>query len=117
MVLVSRVPYPLEKGDKLRAYHQIRQLSKNHEVHLCCLSDGSVHPDAKKELLKVAHQVEIINLPKWRIALNLFFGLFGDLPLQVNYFFQRQAQKKVKAFYKSVKPDHIYCQLIRTSEY
>jgi hypothetical protein len=28
LVLLSRVPYPLEKGDKLRAFHQIKELSR-----------------------------------------------------------------------------------------
>ena len=27
-VLLSRVPYPLEKGDKLRAFNQIKELAK-----------------------------------------------------------------------------------------
>jgi len=26
LILLSRVPFPLEKGDKLRAYHQIKGL-------------------------------------------------------------------------------------------
>ena len=40
-VLLPRIPYPLEKGDKLRAYHQIRQLSKNNEIVLCALNDNA----------------------------------------------------------------------------
>ena len=32
--LLSRVPYPLEKGDKLRAFQQIKGLSAKHEIHL-----------------------------------------------------------------------------------
>ncbi len=38
-VLLSRIPYPLEKGDKLRAFHQIRHLSKDYDIHLCAISD------------------------------------------------------------------------------
>ena len=37
-VLLSRIPWPLEKGDKLRAYNQIKQLAKNNEVILCALN-------------------------------------------------------------------------------
>ncbi|MEY4329839.1 MAG: hypothetical protein RL609_587, partial [Bacteroidota bacterium] len=36
-VTLSRIPYPLEKGDKLRAYHQIQNLIEaGHEVHVFC---------------------------------------------------------------------------------
>ena len=34
LVVLPRFPYPLEKGDKLRAYHQIRILSQRNEVFL-----------------------------------------------------------------------------------
>ncbi|MFM2189881.1 MAG: hypothetical protein RL491_267, partial [Bacteroidota bacterium] len=38
--ITSRFPYPLEKGDKLRAFQQIKQLaSQGHEVHLFAVSD------------------------------------------------------------------------------
>jgi len=47
MVLLSRVPYPLEKGDKLRAYNQIKELAKKHEVVLCCLNDTRQTIDRK----------------------------------------------------------------------
>ena len=44
LVLLSRVPYPLEKGDKLRAYHLMVRLARKHEILLCCLSDGPTDP-------------------------------------------------------------------------
>ncbi|MDX9749580.1 MAG: hypothetical protein RBT71_00670 [Flavobacteriales bacterium] len=44
LVLLSRVPYPLEKGDKLRAYHLIARLARTHQVHLFCLSDAPIDP-------------------------------------------------------------------------
>ena len=34
----SRFPYPINKGDKLRSYYQIKELSKSHEIHLISLS-------------------------------------------------------------------------------
>ncbi len=116
-VLVSRVPYPLEKGDKLRAYHQVRQLSKHHEVHLCCLAEVEPHPEAVSALEKIAHKVSIVPLKKSLIYLRLFRALFSDKPFQVHYFLQEQAKAKIDALIKECAPDHIYCQLIRTAEY
>ena len=37
-VLLPRIPWPLVKGDKLRAFNQIKQLAKNNEVVLCALN-------------------------------------------------------------------------------
>ena len=39
-VLLSRFPYPLDKGDKLRAYYQLRYLAgQGHELCVLALSD------------------------------------------------------------------------------
>lgn len=116
-VLVSRVPWPLEKGDKLRAYHQVREMSKAHEVMLCCLSDQPIHPEAIAHLSTFCAHVEVVKLQKWRIAVRMILGLFSSRPLQVHYFFQRAAARMVESHIQRFAPDHIYCQLIRCSEY
>jgi hypothetical protein len=85
-VLLSRVPFPLEKGDKLRAYHQIRLLAKKHEVYLFCLSDSNVSDEAKQELSSIVHHLEIVQLSKFLIGINLLKGLFSTKPFQVHYF-------------------------------
>ncbi len=116
-MLVSRVPWPLEKGDKLRAYHQLKELSKSNEVFLCCLSDSKIHHDSLNELKQITPHVQIIQLNKLLIGWQLFLGLFGKKPFQVHYFFQSHAKKKIINAIRNFQPEHIYCQLIRTSEY
>lgn len=116
-MLVSRVPWPLEKGDKLRAYYQLKELSKRNEVFLCCLSDGKTHPDAILELQKYCVHLKIIRLNRFLIVLRLIVSLFGKKPFQVNYFYQSWALRKIHRTITSFHPDHIFCQLVRTSEY
>jgi len=36
-IVLSRFPYPLNKGDKLRAFHQIIFLAKQNDIFLYCL--------------------------------------------------------------------------------
>lgn len=117
VVLLSRIPYPLEKGDKLRAYHQLKQLHKNHEIILCCLNDNNNSDVPRDELKSICNELHVFNLSKFKIALNLFFALFSSRPFQVAYFYQRSVHKRIKALINKHQPDHIYCQLIRTTEY
>ena len=118
MVLLSRVPYPLDKGDKLRAYHQIKWLSKHHDIYLCCLNDsGEVTTDTISHLKTICKELEIINIPRNKIFLNLFTGFFSNKPFQVKYFYHRFAQNRINEIIDAFQPDHIYCQLIRTAEY
>jgi sugar transferase (PEP-CTERM/EpsH1 system associated) len=117
-VLLSRFPYPLEKGDKLRAFHQIKELSKKHEIILCALTDVNVDKESIVILSKYCKAIEIIRLPKWKIFWNLLFQLlFTNKSLQVAYFYNKKAQKKIDGLLEKHKPDHIYCQLIRVADY
>ena len=96
-VLLSRVPYPLEKGDKLRAFHQLKELSKRHEIYLCAISAGKVDPEALDKIRPYCKELKIIRLNKLSILLNLIHGLFfTNLPLQIAYFFKKGAKKEVQ---------------------
>lgn len=117
LMIISRVPWPLDKGDKLRAYHQAKELAKNHEVFLCCLSDRTPDTEALAELQKIVQHVKIIRLNKVGIAFRLFTALFSTKPFQVHYFYQNHARKKIDRLISAFEPDHLYCQMIRTSEY
>ena len=116
-VLLSRVPYPLEKGDKLRAYHLVERLARRHEVHLCCLSDQPIDPRHVDHLRGICHHIQVIEIPRWRILLKLAAATFTRMPFQVAYFHHRFAQRQVDEAIERFKPDHVLCQLVRTTEY
>jgi len=116
-VILSRFPFPLEKGDKLRAYHQIKHLSKDHDIILCCLSDKKIKPEWKEELNKYCQELHVFELKKPLIYWNTFKQLFTGNPYQVGYFYQHRVRKKIDSIIDRTKPAHIYCQLIRTAEY
>ncbi len=116
-VLLSRFPYPLEKGDKLRAFHQIRTLSRNHKIYLCCLSDIKVDPAHIKELESYCEEIRVIRLNKLKILWRLFLGVFSGKPFQFHYFYDHSAKREIENYIESALPAHIYCQLIRTASY
>ncbi len=116
-VILSRVPYPLEKGDKLRAFNQIKELSKKHQIVLFALNDTKMDDKAVAELKKYCVGISIMSFSKLTVFYNLVRAFFNGKPLQVGYFYFDKAQKKVDELIAKHKPDHIYCQLIRTTEY
>lgn len=116
-VLLSRFPYPLEKGDKLRAFNQIKILAKNHEIHLCALNDINLKPEYLSAIQPFCKTVHIINLSKFTLAWNIFLAFISGKPLQVGYFYNRSSHRKISRLINEIKPDHIYCQLLRVAEY
>ncbi len=116
-IMLSRVPWPLEKGDKLRAWHQLVELSKTCELSVFCLSDTAVSSEAIEQLRSIAAEVNVFRLRRMVIVWRMFLALFSSRPFQVHYFYQRRAARKAKAAIDRFAPDRIYCQLIRCSEY
>ncbi len=116
-VLLSRIPYPLEKGDKLRAYYQVKQLHQHHTVHLCCLSTGSPSREARATLETIASEITVIPLRKTAMVWSLFSAIFSRRPFQVAYFYQKRAKEQIDAAIMAFAPDHLFCQLIRCTEY
>jgi sugar transferase (PEP-CTERM/EpsH1 system associated) len=117
LFLTSRFPFPLEKGDKLRAYHQIKSLSDTYEVVLCSICRTEIKKEWIEELEQFCSEIHVFRLKKPLLLLNTFLSLFTSKPIQVGFFYQRWINKKIENIVESLVPDLIFCQLIRVSEY
>ena len=118
-VLLPRIPYPLEKGDKLRAFNQIKQLAKRNEIVLCALNDNPKvsEQDAFRALQPYCQSINFIKISKPQILLGLVRAFCKGLPMQCGYFYNRKAAKKIDALIAKHKPDMLFGQLLRVAEY
>ncbi len=119
LVILPRVPYPLEKGDKLRAFYQIKELAKNHEIILCALNHNRKLDKQKafRKLQPYCMSINFIDIPWYVVPFNILKAFFKGLPLQIGYFYSQHAHKQIRRIFNIHHPDHIYCQLVRTAEY
>ena len=118
LVLLSRFPYPLDKGDKLRAYHQLRYLARHHEICLFALTDEEVSAAGYAAVRPLcAGGLHVRRLRRPGIARNMALALLRGLPLQVGYFFDARAQRQLDALVRQFQPDQVYCQLVRMAQY
>ncbi len=115
--LTSRFPYPINKGDKLRAYYQIKELAKTNEIHLIALTEKKIDQKAYSKLKNHCKSITVIKLSPIIIITNLLKTFINNKPFQVNYFYTSKIQKKIDSIINELNPDHIYCQLIRTALY
>ena len=115
--LTSRFPHPINKGDKLRSYYQIKELSKSHEIHLVSLSEKTISKKNILALKKYCKSITIYKMNLFKRIFNLFKTLFNNKPFQVNYFYHSSIQKELNKKISDIKPDYIFCQLIRTAMY
>jgi len=117
LIIVSRFPYPLDKGDKLRSYYQIVELSMNFDITLVALTDFDISKKDEKQVSKYCDSVHIYKLNWFTKTINLFLCLLTKKPFQTGYFYSQKINKRIKELIKVNQYKHIYCQLIRTSEY
>ncbi len=117
LVIAPRFPYPLEKGDKLRLYQQLKQLSSLHEIHLFAISHHVPRTEDLAVLSTFCTSITIHHISRARTIWNMFRGFLLGLPLSVAYFTDTDAIHSVQKMAKVVQPDLVYGQLIRMGEY
>jgi len=117
LFLTSRFPYPLEKGDKLRAYHQIRGLGAKHDVFLASLTDEPVAETSKKALEPYCREIFIQNIPSGPLQFEKMVSWLSGAPAQIAYFKHKAAGAAIDHFYQRIKPDVVICQLLRMAPY
>ena len=114
LVLLPRFPYPLDKGDKLRAYHQIVELAKRHEVYLFALSHKRVPHDDYDHLHTLCTAVDYVRLRWWECAWGVLKAFLTGKPLQLGYWDSARARRAYTRWELQVRPDVVYCQMVRT---
>ena len=114
LIISSRFPYPLEKGDKLRLYHQIRSLSSYFEIKLVALSDESIDKSSYDELYKYCSSICVL---KNNGKLNVLKALLSRDAFQLSYFYSKRNHRRIQEEHDAFNPDIIFYQLFRTSKY
>lgn len=114
LVVLPRFPYPLEKGDKLRAYNQIKYLARNNEVYLFCVSHIPVPEECIEQLKPFCKDICIVRSPRVANYLNVARNFFRAKSLQIGFWDSKLARKQYRQFENNVQPDVIYSQMVRT---
>jgi polysaccharide biosynthesis protein PslH len=66
LFLAHRVPYPPDKGDRIRTFNLLRYLERRARVHLACLADEPVSDEIRLALGRHCERVAILPVGGWR---------------------------------------------------
>lgn len=117
LVFLPRFPYPLNKGDKLRAFNQIKELAKNNDVFLFSLTHKTIKDDYIKELKQYCKQIHVEKLSLFAVLFSLIKSIFSRQPLQVALFTTKKSKRRFQDFFSKTSPDISYFQFVRSAEY
>ena len=114
LVVLPRFPFPLDKGDKLRAYHQIVELSKRHEIYLFCVSHDKVSPEQRAALEPYCREICVVRLRMPVCYTNVLRNWFASKSLQMGYWNTNHSKRACRNFARRIQPDVVYNQMVRT---
>lgn len=114
LFISSRPIYPIVGGDQIRTAQQLNFLTDRYCVDILYLSATNNTENIQKNQPKIRSEYRF-HLPKIVSCLHTFRFLFNYLPLQVNYYYSKKAEKYIKN--NLYKYDAVFCNNIRTAEY
>lgn len=117
LYLAHRIPYPPDKGEKIRAFHQIRYLSMKHRVHVAALIDDPDDRRHAETLARYCASVDVVYRSRGLANVAAAAALLTDRPLSVASFFSRALSEKVRRRLGSETIDRIFVYSCAMAEY
>ena len=102
LFLSHRIPYPPNKGDKIRSFNEIKYLAQKHDIHLLAFYDDPGEAQYKAELQRYCRTVTLIRMSRWKQSLRAGYAMLRGLPWSLGYFSdanmkKAEAEKRAKA--------------------
>ena len=118
LFLTSRLPYPPHRGDKLKIYNLIKQMSRRgHEITLISFIADKKEEEGVKFLLEFCADIKTILLHPITSWCKCLLGIFSILPFQVLYFASMKMRRLISRELASQQYDLIHVHLIRMAQY
>jgi sugar transferase (PEP-CTERM/EpsH1 system associated) len=85
LFLAHRIPFPPDRGDRIRSFHFLRHIAAKRPVHLVGFVDNDEDRQAAKELLPILASLHMENRSRSRVLAGIEAVLLGD-PVSVAAF-------------------------------
>jgi sugar transferase (PEP-CTERM/EpsH1 system associated) len=86
LFLSHRVPYPPNKGDKIRSFHEIKYFSRHHEIDLLSFCDNREELAYAEDLRKYCRSVSLIVLDHGIQGVRALTAMLQGKPWTLGYF-------------------------------
>lgn len=116
LFITARFPFPVLKGDQVRAYHQLRALGKRHRVSLLSFADRSVSVHDLAHVESLCEDVTLVPIDRLQMATALFRHANSPLPRQT-LLYQTAAMKNAVRAAVNRGYDVVHVQLARMAEH
>ncbi len=118
LALSTWFPYPLNQGSKIRAFHLLKALAKQHEIILISFEDAPLQPEWEQEMQKYCQEVIVFPKPPFVYQkLKLILGFFSNQPSTVFAGYSKAFENLVLQTAARVEPDLVLAFTFVTAPY
>jgi sugar transferase (PEP-CTERM/EpsH1 system associated) len=117
LYICHRIPYPPNKGDKIRSFNEIKFLSQKNTIDLITLADEPEDLKYTKDLKKYCNQIKVFPLNKTLAKIKGFITLLSGQSISQGYFYQRKFQNTFNQWIRSEKYHALICFSSPMAEY
>jgi sugar transferase (PEP-CTERM/EpsH1 system associated) len=117
LFLTSRVPYPPDRGDRLRVFNFIKHLSREHDLSLVSFIAQDYEREHLAILRNYCQDVRVVMKGRYRSATTVFGNLWRSDPLQVLYYRSEVMRQLVDEMLGKAHFDAVYTHLFRMAPY
>jgi sugar transferase (PEP-CTERM/EpsH1 system associated) len=117
LCLTSRLPYPPNRGDRLRAFNFIKSLSREHELSLVSFIANDSEREHLPALRVYCQEVRVLTMSQRRSALSVLCNLWRREPLQALYYRSGAMRRLVEQMCSAKQFDAAYVHLFRMAPY
>lgn len=96
LFLAHRIPYPPDKGEKIRAFHELKFLGARHTVDLFCFADSEEEASQQSALRTHCRHTYVETRSRMKKATGAARSILRREPLSCGFFYSREFQGEVQ---------------------
>ncbi|MGH2536671.1 MAG: glycosyltransferase family 4 protein [Candidatus Promineifilaceae bacterium] len=117
LFLTSRLPYPPDRGDRLRAFNFLKQFAAEHEVTLVAFAAKPAELAHLPALRPYCAEIEVIVKSAASSVASAALSSWRSLPLQALYYRSRPMQRRLDGLLAERNFEAAYVHLFRMAPY
>jgi polysaccharide biosynthesis protein PslH len=117
LFLAHRIPYPPDKGEKIRAFHELKYLAARHTVDLFCLADSEAEVGNAAALREICRRVVVEARQALATKAHMMGSFLRGEPLTRGFFFSRKLKRDVAEALRTEKYDVIFVYCSSMAQY
>jgi sugar transferase (PEP-CTERM/EpsH1 system associated) len=90
LMIAQRLPYPPDKGEKIRSFHELRYLADRHDVWCACLIDDPADVEHVEPLRQWCRELAAFRVRRWRALGRAGLNLLAGGTMTEGYFRSRR---------------------------